>query len=206
MLNQIVFLLFTPLSILRIPYLDEPAYQWYPTFDHLGDFLQNPNPSSAVDALVRTLEYLVDKCSWPAKRIHLFGFAQGGTVAAETGLRWWSLHRSTSQSSSSSLATIVTICGPLLSFPTPSSKCPTPVLVFHRQPSESSGLAATALASFRKGYEDVREVKVAGGEGMPRSRDEWENVMRFWSGRLSHRGPSGSGLYEVMKGATGEKT
>lgn len=180
--------------------MDEPAFQWYASFDHLGEFLQNPNPTLAVDALVRTLEYLTDKCSWSANRIHLFGFAQGGTVAAETGLRWWSLHRSTSQSSKASLATIATISGPLLSYPTTASKCPTPVLVFHRQPSGSSGLPATALAAFRKGYTDVREVKVAGGEGMPRSRDEWENVMRFWSDRLSRRAPGGSGLYEVLTG------
>ncbi|KIO17146.1 hypothetical protein M407DRAFT_33201 [Tulasnella calospora MUT 4182] len=84
---------------LPIPYLDEQAFQWYPSFDHLGEFLQNPNLTSAVDALARTPEDLIDKCASAGSRIHLFGFPQGGAVAVEPGLHWWSLHRDTSQSS-----------------------------------------------------------------------------------------------------------
>lgn len=35
---------------------------------------------------------------------------------------------------------------------------------------------------------------------MPRSREEWEPIMRFWSEKLSRR--QVGGLYEVMSGAT----
>ncbi|KAG9039426.1 hypothetical protein FRB95_010715 [Tulasnella sp. JGI-2019a] len=205
-------------ATLQIPYLYEPAFQWYPSFDPLGDLLTNPNPTGAVDALTQTLTHLVGMCGWPANRIHLFGFAQGGTVAAETALRWASsasLQNSATsmpfedgdpRTVSEPLASIVSISGPLLSYPTTasSSKCTTPVLYFHR--SSGSAGDSKVLAVLKKGFSDVREIKmsgVGGEEGMPKSKDEWEGIMRFWSERLHRRvpGADGGGLYEVMGGS-----
>jgi hypothetical protein len=93
------------------------------------------------------------------------------------------------------LGSIVSISGPLLSYPTLSKKCQTPVLVFHRSPPSES---ASSIKAFQKGFESVVEVKMGGAEGMPRSKDEWEPIMRFWSERLGRR--QVDGLYEVLSG------
>ncbi|KAG8863169.1 hypothetical protein FRB96_009351 [Tulasnella sp. 330] len=204
---------------LQIPYLYEPAFQWYPSFDQLGDLLTSPNPTGAVNALTQTLMHLVSACGWPANRIHIFGFAQGGTVAAETALRWSQLpfpkqsaavHTPTMgrdpRSVSEPLASVVSISGPLLSYPTTAassaSKCGTPILYFHR--SLASAGESRPLAVLKKGFSDVREIKMSGigGESMPKSRDEWEGVMRFWSEKFYRRIPGADteGLYEVMSG------
>jgi hypothetical protein len=53
------------------------------------------------------------------------------------------------------------------------------------------------VAAFRKGFEVVEEVKME-GEGMPKSADEWRQIMKFWSERLGTR--VGEGVYEVMSG------
>ena len=46
-------------------------------------------------------------------------------------------------------------------------------------------------------FSSVREVKL-GGDGMPRSRDEWHPIMEFWSQHLSRR--QADGVYEVLGG------
>ena len=180
----------------RIPYLYEDAFQWYESFDPLGEVLTKPNPTLGTEVVMKTLEYLVRECSWPANRIHLFGFAQGGTIALEVALRWWK----DKGKDGPALASIVTVSGPLLSFPSSTAaNIPTSVLVFHRTKPSSSELPSGAMAAVRRGFEVVREAKVAGGEGMPGSREEWESVMRFWSENLHRRRVEG--LYEVMSGS-----
>lgn len=176
--------------LLRIPYLDEPAFQWFESFDPLGDLLPHPNPSSALDMLERVLRYLTQELAWPPGNIHFLGFAQGGSVAGELALRWWRAHRPIA------LGSIVSVSGPLLSYPnTLPEPCATPALYFHRNaPSSEWG-------AFKKGFSGITEVKKVGQEGMPRSRDEWEPIMHFWSERLSRR--KAEGLYEVMTGAAG---
>ncbi|TFY77233.1 hypothetical protein EWM64_g6778 [Hericium alpestre] len=176
----------------QIPYLYEEAYQWYESFDPLGEFLQRPNPTSALDLLAKVLDHLTNDCAWPAHRIHLFGFAQGGTVAAETALRWW-------RERSTALGSVVTVTGPLLSYPTSSNLCPMPILVFHRPPPAESALPRDAMTAFRKGFSTALEAQKA-GEGMPRSKEEWEPIMKFWSERLGRR--QVEDLYEVMSGAS----
>ncbi|TFY81098.1 hypothetical protein EWM64_g2913 [Hericium alpestre] len=148
----------------RILYLYEEAYQWYESFDPLGEFLQHPNPTPALDILTKVLDHLINDCAWPTYYIHLFGFAQGGTVAAETALRWW-------RERSTAMGSVITVTGPLLSYPTPSKLCPMPILVFHFPPPAESALPCNAMTAFRKGFTTVLEVKTA-GEGMPRSKDE----------------------------------
>jgi hypothetical protein len=59
-------------------------------------------------------------------------------------------------------------------------------------------LSSSAITAFKKAFESVVEVKIGGAEGMPRSKDEWEPVMRFWSERLGRR--QVDGLYEVLGG------
>jgi hypothetical protein len=56
------------------------------------------------------------------------------------------------------------------------------------------------VTAARKGYLNIEERKFIGGEGMPRSRDEWEPIMKFWSNVLERRiGGSDSQVYEVVR-------
>jgi hypothetical protein len=174
------------LSQQRIPYLDEPAFQWYNSFDPLGEFITSPDPTPAITLLNSVLKHLTSACGWSPSEIHMYGFAQGGSVAAEFTLAWW-------RSESSALGSVVSCAGPLLSYPTPTKTCPTPILVYRRAEPP-----ATEVAAFRKGFSHIKEVRKAGQEGMPRSHNEWEPIMRFWSERLTKR--AGDGLYEVMSG------
>jgi hypothetical protein len=98
------------------------------------------------------------------------------------------------------LGSIVSIGGPLLSYPTLSKKCPAPVLVFDRSARSESALSSGAITAFKKAFDNVVEVKMGGADGMPRSKDEWEPIMRFWSERLGRR--QIDGLYEVLSGTT----
>ncbi|KIO02593.1 hypothetical protein M404DRAFT_1002201 [Pisolithus tinctorius Marx 270] len=196
----------------QIPFLYEQAYQWYASFDPLGDLIERPNPTPALDLLRIVFAHLIDDCNWPSHCIHLFGFAQGGSVAVESTISWWKGELAVTSKSrvtesreddgdrgrtTRQLGSVVTVCGPLLSYPTLEKPCPTPLLVFHR-----GSLPKTALTSFYKAFTQVQEVKGKDNgqdESMPRSKDEWEPIMRFWSEVLGRR--TGEGLYEVMSGA-----
>ncbi|THH12603.1 hypothetical protein EW146_g7545 [Bondarzewia mesenterica] len=179
----------------QIPYLYEDAYQWYPSFTPLGELDPHPNPTPALTLLSKILSHLTRDCHWPMHRIHMFGFAQGGSVAVEFTLKLWrdSVPSSPPNNLDGTLGSVVSISGPLLSYPTLTSLSPTPLLYFHRTlPSTSFDIAA-----FRKGFAVVSEVKIPGqGDAMPKSRTEWEPIMRFWSERLGRR-VRGGGLYEV---------
>ena len=192
----------------RIPFLYEQAFQWYTSFDPLGELIERPNPTPALDLLTKVVEHLTADCAWPVQNIHFFGFAQGGSVAAEFALKHWrgelSRHQKALTASADTLApspstfgSVVSIGGPLLSYPTLSQPCPTPFLVFHRPPPAESALPSGAVAALRKGFARVEEVQKR-GEGMPRSKDEFEPIMRFWSEHLRRRRMEG--LYEVMSG------
>ena len=188
----------------RIPYLYEQAFQWYPSFDPLGDVLAHPNPTTAIDYMMRVLDHLVGYCAWPPHRIHLFGFAQGGSVAAESAQKWWRRALQQQQKSDSMstqqqpFGSVVSVGGPLLSYPTLSTLCTTPILVFHRPSPAEPSLPKDALPAFRKGFTTVVDVQKS-GVGMPCSKDEWYPIMQFWSERLGRR--QVDGLYEVMTGA-----
>lgn len=182
----------------KIPYLYEEAFQWYESFDPLGDLLPNPNPTPALDLLAKIFNHLTNDCRWPPARIHVFGFAQGGSVAVEFALlRWRQQLQRNPDSFTSPLGSVVSVCGPLLSYPTPVSPCPVPLLLFHRLPPAESALSISDKTAFRRGFESFQEVQMS-GEGMPRSRAEWEHIMRFWSERLDRRRASMDGLYQVV--------
>lgn len=181
----------------RIPFLYEEAYQWYTSFDGIGDLIENPNPTPALELLSKILVHLTKDCAWPANHIHLFGFAQGGSVAAESALKWW---RSLPQTAGpvDALGSVVTVAGPLLSYPnTLSRPCATPLFVFARPAPAESAMPSNSMAAFKKGFANIRDISLR-GEGMPRSREEWEPIMRFWSEHLQRR--QVEGLYEVMSG------
>jgi hypothetical protein len=179
-----------------VPYLYEEAFQWYESFDPLGDLLPNPNPTPALDLLTKIFNHLINDCGWSPQKIHIFGFAQGGTVAVEFALLRWRQRLQNDPDSSVSLpGSVVSVCGPLLSYPTLKPPCEVPLLLFHRSPPAESALSSGDKAALQKGFTSLREVQV-GGEGMPRSKTEWEHIMRFWSERLDRR--QISGLYEVM--------
>ncbi|KAF8635578.1 hypothetical protein AX15_000228 [Amanita polypyramis BW_CC] len=191
----------------QIPYLEEEAFQWYISFDHLGELIQHPNPTPAVELLSKVVEHIMKECGWPANRIHFFGFAQGGTVAAEFGIKFWkdqlqeqrsSFTSSTAAPSSSiSLGSIISVSGPLLSWPTSNIVSPTPVLLAHRPAPSEAALPKGAFAAYKRAFQFVSEEKLSSKRlGMPTSREEWEPIMRFWSEKLSRR--KVSGLYEVM--------
>ncbi|KDQ19368.1 hypothetical protein BOTBODRAFT_27952 [Botryobasidium botryosum FD-172 SS1] len=185
----------------RIPFLyDEEAFQWYESFDALGELLTRPNPTPALDLLGKVLAYLIRECSWSARQIHLFGFAQGGSVAAELGVRWWREHASDAEPGSVALGSVVSVEGPLLSHPTLAQPSPTPVLVFHHTAAQ---LPPAALGSYRKGYGAVREAEVRGSGGMPRSKEDWQEIMRFWSEVLGRR--QAGDLYEVLSGGPSQQ-
>ena len=145
--------------------------------------------------------------------IHLFGFAQGGSVAAEFVIDLWkqqlkkpvidsNSNKSLEQASVPmvSLGSIVTVSGPLLSYPTISTLCPAPILVAHRSPPSDMALPTGAFTAFNKAFGSVTESKMeTKGMGMPASKQEWDPIMRFWSQHLVRR--QVEGLYEVMSGS-----
>ncbi|KAF8606539.1 hypothetical protein BDV93DRAFT_537063 [Ceratobasidium sp. AG-I] len=155
-----------------IPFLDEgeEMYQWYTSFTSLGELIDHPNPLPGVRAVHRAIEHLTGpECGWPAKRVHLFGFAQGGSVALEAALRW-----------DGGVGSAVSVCGGLVEIPT-------------RQ-----GPGAGTRVLYR-GFEGAQLENTVGREvRMPRGKDEWSVVMRFWSQVLERRGPEGEGIHRVM--------
>ncbi|KAF5310847.1 hypothetical protein D9619_008005 [Psilocybe cf. subviscida] len=188
----------------QVPFLYEDAWQWYPSFDDLGEPIARPNPTPAIRFLTSVVDHLTKDCAWPIGRIHLFGFAQGGSVAAEFVLDRWKaqLLKGETGTSAPTVASVVSISGPLLSYPTLSSPCPTPVLLVHRPPPSETALPPDAMGAYKKGFVSVKEVKLgARGPGMPASKEEWHPIMEFWSQNLSRR--QVEGLYEVMTGTAG---
>jgi pimeloyl-ACP methyl ester carboxylesterase len=170
-----------------VPFLYEESFAWFPSFDDLGELIEHPNPTPALLLMDRIFRHLTDDCAWPANRIHLFGFAQGGSVAVEFGVKM----------PHEALGSIVTVSGPLLSYPTLSTLSPTPLLVAYR----SSAMSPSALSAFKKGFQRVVEHKMGAEGGMPASKTDWEPIMRFWSQVLGRRRVDG--VYEVMSGMSG---
>jgi hypothetical protein len=201
-----------------VPFLYEESYQWFTSFDDLGEIIERPNPTPALQYLSKIIDHLINDCAWPLNRIHFFGFAQGGSVAAEFVVDHWKQQQQLrasldnndnnnnkqdgqeSLSASKKFGSIVTVSGPLLSYPTISILSSTPILVAHRSPPSDMALPPGAFTAFNKAFNSVTESKMeAKGMGMPASKQEWDPIMRFWSERLARR--QVEGLYEVMSGS-----
>lgn len=163
---------------------------WYQSFT-VPDFMPvtSPNPAEILKTLTAFLAHLIT-LGWAYNDIHLFGFAQGGSVALQLAL---------ALPASTRLGSVTSCSGPLLSLPTLAQN-QTPCLVLHRP---SSPLSKADLAALHKGFRDVREVSFKSGDGMPRGAPEWEPVMKFWSEVLGREETSmggGGEMYEVLSG------
>ena len=130
----------------------------------------------------------------------------------EFGLWWWrekqllvarkalSPSESIPEIPATSFGSIITVSGPLLSFPS-LSPSPTPLLAVSRPPPSELTLTPNDVLALKRGFQVMREVKYEGQSGgMPESQAEWEPIMRFWSERLERRVGEEAGLYEVMDG------
>lgn len=103
-------------------------------------------------------------------------------------------------SGSADFGSVVSISGPLLTYPTLSKRSPTPLLMVHPGSGEGS-LSSKDLIAFGKAFEKVTESKMKGAKGgMPASKEDWEPIMRFWSEQLQSR--KAEGLYEVLTGSS----
>ena len=107
-------------------------------------------------------------------------------MAVELALLW-------SRLKGTNLGSVITVAGPLLSYPTVSS-CTTPILAIHRPGSDDSALQTTDVSAIRKGFTGrvIEEKMSSKKEGMPAGKGEWEPLMRFWSEALSRRAPEGT--------------
>jgi len=181
----------------KVPFLYEEAYQWYPSFDQLGEILEHPNPSSTLDWLIKVMTHLTNDCKWPPNRIHLFGFSQGGSVASELALRWWRTQKVDKERQPIAFGSVATVSGPLLSYPTISqdARCSSPLLFLHW--SNDSQIKADDSRAFTKAFTTVNDIKAPGNGGMPRLQDEWLPVMKFWSEVMGKREMSGT--YKVIR-------
>jgi len=190
----------------RIPYLYEEAYQWFPSFDDLGEPVAHPNPSEGVATVTAVLAHLMRDCGWIPSRIHLFGFAQGGSVALESAVAHWKARQRSDGTDAGiaaeralALASVTSVGGTLLGHHAIGSPCGTAVLLAHRPPPSALSLRPGDGSALRRVFGSVKEVSLSAGESMPASREEWAPLMEFWSERLVRR--PGEGLYEVMTGS-----
>lgn len=167
--------------------------------------IPNTDPSKAISFLINILEELTKpRNGWSFENIHLFGFAQGGTLAVEVGTAL--AKKSKFQNH---LGSIVTISGPLLSSPTSSNtanQTSTPLLYF----SGRSSKRLSHLTALKRAYSSVETYESqsqSSGPSMPRNKQEWEPIMRFWSERMKRKmkwelqAEAGDGqIYEISKG------
>ncbi|QRW04146.1 Rho-GTPase-activating protein [Ceratobasidium sp. AG-Ba] len=168
-----------------IPFLEEgeEMYQWYTSFTQLGELIEHPNPLRGVQVVHRALEHLTSPtCGWPADRIHLFGFAQGGSVALESALR-----------RPGGIKSVVSVGGGLVEVPTRAGPGAGTKVLYVGSSAGETGLS--------KGFSSVRVERMGGTEvRMPKGKDEWGVIMRFWSEVLERRGPEGEGIHRVLIG------
>lgn len=148
-----------------VPFFDE-ARMWYQSFDMLGNLIQNPDPRVALNLLNDLIQTLTSKFGWDHRNIHLFGFAQGGSVAVEYA-----------RSSNVRLGSVVNVLGPLLSYATGNSKSETPICIFTR-PSRN----VLGGSNFNKAFIEVKIFEGdKPGDEMPKDHGEWSGILKFWS-------------------------
>jgi pimeloyl-ACP methyl ester carboxylesterase len=179
--------------------MDGPSYSWYNTFDRMFNPIPKPDPSKHLPTLRHLLEALTSsEVGWKLSDIHLFGWGQGGTMALELASHLSSKPLNADQRR---FGSVISICAPILSLPGTLSQ--TPALTFTRI-SPSSAAHQRLANDLKKAFKDVEVVngeKGKGGEDMPRGRNEWEGIMRFWGNVLAKdEGWKGEGeVYEVVR-------
>lgn len=198
------------IPVTRVPLMDAPSYTWHPLSP--SDFLTDAPLTASLESitthtlpLLRSLlRYLTTSLGWPPERIHLFGWAQGGSVALELARDVVvGVHELEAGNAAAArrLGSVTSICGPLLSSPplNKSLALPTPAFYLTRHPRDGS------LALLRRTFAPETTtvcVREGGGMDMPRGKEEWALVMRFWSGVLARK--EDAGWMRSAGGADGE--
>jgi len=184
-------LTFQPRSQLTdsVPLMDTPSFMWYPGFD--GMF--NPLPPSAADpssAVTRLRELLTSlMVTWALEDIHLFGFAQGGSLAL-------SLSLSVADSplgEARRLGSVVSVMGGIEG-KVPTARSNTPVLYYTRKPANAEE------QKVKERFSEVTVFRAPSNGGMPANMEEWRPVFGFW-GKMLKRDESWKGgeVYEVVQ-------
>ncbi|KDN36324.1 hypothetical protein K437DRAFT_241240, partial [Tilletiaria anomala UBC 951] len=132
----------------RVPLLEAESFMWWETFTPLMEKLPNQDPTPFTKSFSELICHLVSPvaesssdvpgCGWLASSIHLLGFGQGGTAALEGTINWTLDRRKQSRAGApnlQSIGSVVTISGPLISYPTFTPSIATPVLLYHRFPT-----------------------------------------------------------------------
>lgn len=154
---------------------------------------------STVDALEQLLLHLHVYCGWDSRKVHLFGFSQGGTVAMEVALRY--------AVKGKELGSCIAIASGLLeeqlsngrnlySAADSNTKNTTkvPVLLLHGDKDtvvSRERVIATEVLLNKNGM-DVEFRNIPGkGHSMISSEAETRILMEFWAKHLSNRPPAG---------------
>lgn len=98
------------------------------------------------------------------------------------------------------LGSVVSVCAGLLSHPSKKMDLGTPVLYFTRADPRSA-VAEKAVNGLKRVFMEVEVVRGRGtrGEDMPRGREEWEGIMRFWGKDLGRPDEGWKGEVEVFE-------
>ncbi|WWD19227.1 hypothetical protein CI109_103685 [Kwoniella shandongensis] len=194
-----------------IPLMDHPSFSWYSTFTPQFDPLpiSSQNPTKPLPALRSLLSTLTSKeIGWKLESIHLFGWGQGGTVALELGLDIGKRPLTEQdREGGKRFGSIVSVCAGLLTHPTSDLKIATAVLWFNRL-APSSAAHQKTISILKRAYREVQSVQGqqqgsnANVEAMPRGKEEWWGIMKFWGQLLGRadEGWKGQGeVYEVVR-------
>ena len=172
-----------------------------------GEVFRSINAS--VDSLQALLHTIQSQCSWEPRKVHLFGFSQGGSVALELARRY------ARSGKGCGFGSCIAVASPLLE-PTPSpdsdvstdnriANDPTPILLLHgdKDTRVTPDKITRATTVLREEGLTVKQCTIPGkGHTMIGSADEARVLMDFWAAHLSRRPPEdeNSELIEVTPG------
>ncbi|EIW68459.1 hypothetical protein TREMEDRAFT_32307 [Tremella mesenterica DSM 1558] len=198
-----------------IPLMENPSYSWYDTFDPFFNPLPSPSPTKHLSRLLELLSILTSTepqgLGWEMNKIHLFGWGQGGSMVLEIGYENEKDEnkRKSEKSENVRLGSITSICASLLSHPTTQMNLSTPICLFTRiDPRSAKGKKEESV--LRRAFKVVRIVRPLtaislrrvdgeGGEDMPKGKEEWMEIMRFWGQVLYREQNWGGEVYEVVR-------
>ncbi|KAF9163229.1 hypothetical protein DFQ26_002784 [Actinomortierella ambigua] len=188
-----------------VPYLNEEAWQWYPSFDLLtGEQLGPDRPERMLQmkqtvrpALVKLLQHFIQYCGFSADRIILFGFSQGGSVALDVAAF-----------GGINLKAIISIGGYLMeesqNVVPKTSPLTTRVFVLHGAkdytvvPKIAKDKFKYIERVFGKANTGLHIVEGMGG-GMPNSETGWRPIMTFFADVLEYRNVALENMTDVFE-------
>ncbi|OCF39108.1 hypothetical protein I317_07091 [Kwoniella heveanensis CBS 569] len=195
--------------------MDHPSFSWYPTLTPTYDPipLSSQNPKKNLGSLRKLISALISpEVGWSCENIHLFGWGQGGSMVLELALDTGKNAITTTATKeqgeethlNSRFGSAVSICAGLLTHPTTDLNLNTPICYFTRL-SPKSSVYSKQLTPIKRAFREVAVIQgsaAGAGEGMPRGRDEWFGIMKFWAQVLARKdeGWKGQGeVYEVVR-------